>query len=196
MRDRGGQGGRETNNSCICGYPFLPPVITEHLLDGDGEIHLHLIRLTRMVYGERRIIFQRLVEPFGIIEPEVPPQILCRIKHRFIMARLIAKICEVHLIGGSPCPAGARARRKGGCAASSQSPLLCPRCSLQTRILAAIVDPGEMKRILRHLVKIGRPHLGRQPLRPEHGVPCGGETARASRVGSINGKLIRRGPSL
>ena len=30
------------------------------------------------------------------------------------------------------------------------------------RILAVIIDPGEVKKILRHLIKIGRPPLGRQ----------------------------------
>jgi len=35
-------------------------------------------------------------------------------------------------------------------------PLICPRCSAQMRILAVITDPEEVRKILRHLVKIGR----------------------------------------
>jgi hypothetical protein len=31
------------------------------------------------------------------------------------------------------------------------------------RILAVIIDPGEVKKILRHLVKIGRPPPGLDP---------------------------------
>jgi hypothetical protein len=57
---------------------------------------------------------------------------------RSAWARLLAKIYEV-------------------------DPLVCPRCSSQMRILAVIVDPGEVKRILRHLIKIGRPPPGLDP---------------------------------
>jgi hypothetical protein len=42
-------------------------------------------------------------------------------------------------------------------------PLVCPRGSSKMRILAAISDPGEVKKILRHLVKIGRPPPGVDP---------------------------------
>jgi hypothetical protein len=35
-------------------------------------------------------------------------------------------------------------------------PLVCPRCSAPMRILAVITEPEEVRKILRHLVKIGR----------------------------------------
>ena len=57
---------------------------------------------------------------------------------RSAWARLIAKIYEV-------------------------DPLVCPRCSSKMRILAVIIDPAEVKKILRHLVKIGRPPPGLDP---------------------------------
>jgi hypothetical protein len=57
---------------------------------------------------------------------------------RSAWARLIAKIYEV-------------------------DPLVCPRCFSPMRILAVITDPGEVKKILRHLVKIGRPPPGLDP---------------------------------
>ena len=38
-----------------------------------------------------------------------------------------------------------------------------PNCDSPMRILAVITDPPEVKKILRHLIKIGRPPLGRQP---------------------------------
>ena len=58
---------------------------------------------------------------------------------------------------GMPCPTGALARREGVCVANSESPLVCPRCSCRMHILAVITNPGEVKKILRHLVQIGRP---------------------------------------
>jgi hypothetical protein len=42
-------------------------------------------------------------------------------------------------------------------------PLVCPHCSSKMRILAVITDPGEVKKILRHLIKIGRPPPGLDP---------------------------------
>jgi hypothetical protein len=35
-------------------------------------------------------------------------------------------------------------------------PLLCPRCGSEMRPVAIITDPAEVRKILRHLVKIGR----------------------------------------
>ncbi len=37
------------------------------------------------------------------------------------------------------------------------APLVCPRCGSEMKILAIIMDPAETEKILRHLVKIGRP---------------------------------------
>jgi hypothetical protein len=39
-------------------------------------------------------------------------------------------------------------------------PLVCPRCSSQMRVLAAITDADEVKKILRHFIKIGSPPPG------------------------------------
>jgi hypothetical protein len=41
------------------------------------------------------------------------------------------------------------------------------------RILAVITDPAEVKKILRHLIKIGRPPRGRQPFRQKRREPPG-----------------------
>ena len=42
-------------------------------------------------------------------------------------------------------------------------PYVCPRCSSIMRILALIINPGEVKKILRYLVKIGCPPPGLDP---------------------------------
>jgi len=42
-------------------------------------------------------------------------------------------------------------------------PLVCPRCSPPMRILAVIIEPEEVRKILRHLVKIGRSPPGVDP---------------------------------
>jgi len=42
-------------------------------------------------------------------------------------------------------------------------PLICSRCGSPRRILAIITEPEEVKKILRHLVKIGRPPTGFDP---------------------------------
>jgi hypothetical protein len=42
-------------------------------------------------------------------------------------------------------------------------PLVCPRCSAPMRILALITEPEEVRKILRHLVKIGRSPPGLDP---------------------------------
>ena len=55
------------------------------------------------------------------------PQAACR----SAWARLIAKVYEI-------------------------DPLVCPRCGSQMKLIAVITDPSEVRKILRHLVKIGR----------------------------------------
>lgn len=35
-------------------------------------------------------------------------------------------------------------------------PLICPRCGSEMKLIAVITDPSEVRKILRHLVKIGR----------------------------------------
>ena len=42
-------------------------------------------------------------------------------------------------------------------------PLTCPRCSAQMRVLAVITEPEEVRKLLRHLVKIGRSPPGFDP---------------------------------
>ena len=39
-------------------------------------------------------------------------------------------------------------------------PLFCPKCGSEMKIIAFITDPDEVKKILAHLVKIGRPPPG------------------------------------
>jgi hypothetical protein len=39
-------------------------------------------------------------------------------------------------------------------------PLICPKCGSEMKVLAVIENPDEIRRILRHLVKIGRPPPG------------------------------------
>jgi hypothetical protein len=87
------------------------------------------------------------------------PQRACR----SAWARLIAKVYEVDLSGGSPCPAGALARREGGREADSVNPLICPCCGSEMKLIAVITDPSEARTILRHLLKIGRAPPGLDP---------------------------------
>ena len=42
-------------------------------------------------------------------------------------------------------------------------PLTCSRCGSPMRILAVITEPEEVKKILRHLLKVGRPPPGLDP---------------------------------
>ena len=70
--------------------------------------------------------------------PQPPPCTVPESACRSAWARLIAKIYEV-------------------------DPLVCPRCCSKMRILSVITDPGEVKKILRHLIKIGRPPPGLDP---------------------------------
>jgi hypothetical protein len=42
-------------------------------------------------------------------------------------------------------------------------PLECPRCHAPMNVIAVITDPDEVKKILRHLVKIGRSPPGLNP---------------------------------
>ena len=42
-------------------------------------------------------------------------------------------------------------------------PLICPRCFTPMRILAVITEPEEVRKILLHLVKIGRSPPGFNP---------------------------------
>ena len=57
---------------------------------------------------------------------------------RSAWARLIAKVYEI-------------------------DPLVCPRCGSEMRLIAVITDPAEVRKILRHLLKIGRAPPGLDP---------------------------------
>ena len=70
---------------------------------------------------------------------------------------------EVDPQGGSPCPSGALARREGGREADSGSPLTCPRCHNPMKVIAVITDPAQVLKILRHLIKTGKPPPGLDP---------------------------------
>ena len=65
--------------------------------------------------------------------------------------RLIAKVYEVDLVDGS-WPRS-----------DSGSPLVCPRCGSQMKLIAVITKPAEVGNILRHLLKTGRAPPGLDP---------------------------------
>ncbi len=56
-------------------------------------------------------------------------------------------------------PAWARLRAK----VYEIDPLRCPWCGSEMRLIAVITDPAEVRKILRHLLKIGRAPLGLDP---------------------------------
>jgi hypothetical protein len=67
-------------------------------------------------------------EPISFSEDEVEVDILA---YKQAWARLLAKVYEIN-------------------------PLICPKCGADMKVIAVIENPDEIKRILRHLVKIGR----------------------------------------
>ena len=69
--------------------------------------------------------------------PDADPP-LCSAERRAAWARLIAKVYEV-------------------------DPMVCPRCGSSMKALAVITDRREVAKILRHLVKTGRPPPGLRP---------------------------------
>jgi hypothetical protein len=42
-------------------------------------------------------------------------------------------------------------------------PLICPRCGFEMSLIAVITDPSEVRKIMRHLLKIGRAPPGLDP---------------------------------
>lgn len=42
-------------------------------------------------------------------------------------------------------------------------PLTCPRCGKPMKVLAAITDPNQVLKILRHPIKTGKPPPGLDP---------------------------------
>ena len=71
-------------------------------------------------------------------KPEPPMRTLPECASRSAWARLIAQVYEVN-------------------------PLVCPRCTSEMRVLAVITNAAEVKKILRHLIKIGCPPPGLDP---------------------------------
>ena len=69
---------------------------------------------------------------------EPPMRTLPECASRSAWARLIAQVYEVNL-------------------------LVCPRCASEMRVLAVITNAAEVKKILRHLIKIGCPPPGLDP---------------------------------
>jgi hypothetical protein len=80
------------------------------------------------------------LQPPGLKQP-YPEETLCSVsdqESRRTWTRLIAQVYEV-------------------------DPLTCTRCGSSMRILAVITQPEEVRKILRHLVKIGRSPPGFEP---------------------------------
>ncbi len=106
---------------------------------------------------------QSHIDPVPAQADPTQPTTVPHAARRSAWARLIAKVYAVDLVGGSPCPAGALARREGSRGADSENPMLCPRYGLEMKLIALITDPPEVRRTLRHLLKIGRASPGLNP---------------------------------
>ena len=72
----------------------------------------------------------------GASRPQTVPRAACSSS----WARLLAKVYEI-------------------------SPLVCPRCGSEMKLIALITDPSQVRKILRHLLKIRR---ARQDCKPHH----------------------------
>ena len=48
-------------------------------------------------------------------------------------------------------------------APACESPLICSRCHSPMKIIAVIIDPAQVLKILRHLIKKGTPPPGLDP---------------------------------
>jgi hypothetical protein len=94
----------------------------------------HVVRLAPAGWKKERLHADQDVGPY---DGEAADSVFDR-ESRSTWARLIAQVYEV-------------------------DPLVCPRCSAPMRILAVITEPDEVRKILRHLVKIGRSPPGFDP---------------------------------
>ena len=74
-------------------------------------------------------------DSYAAKENNDPDPSVCSAERRAAWARLIAKVYEV-------------------------DPMVCARCGSPMSVLAIITDPQEVKKILRHLVKTGKPPPG------------------------------------
>ena len=93
----------------------------------------HVVRLAPPGWKKQQQADQE-VQPYDVEEADS----VSDRESRSTWARLIAQVYEV-------------------------DPLVCPRCSAPMRILAVITEPEEVRKILRHLVKIGRSPPGFDP---------------------------------
>jgi hypothetical protein len=94
----------------------------------------HVMRLAPAGWKKERLQADQDVQPYDVEEADS----VSDRESRSTGARLIAQVYEV-------------------------DPLVCPRCSAPMRILAVISEPEEVRKILRHLVKIGRSPPGFDP---------------------------------
>jgi hypothetical protein len=94
----------------------------------------HVMRLAPAGWKKQQQQADRDVQPYQ----EEEDDLVSDKQSRSTWARLIAQVYEV-------------------------DPLVCPRCSAPMRLLAVITEPQEVRKILRHLVKIGRSPPGFDP---------------------------------
>ena len=91
----------------------------------------HVVRLAPAGWKAERLQASESIQPW--VEESAHP--VSDRETRCAWARLIAQVYEA-------------------------DPLTCSRCGSPMRILAVITEPEEVKKILRHLVKLGRPPPG------------------------------------
>jgi hypothetical protein len=94
----------------------------------------HVRRLAPAGWKKERLQTSQELQPYDVEEADS----VSDKESRSTWARLIAQVYEV-------------------------DPLVCPRCSAPMRILAVITEPDELRKILRHLVKISRSPPGFDP---------------------------------
>ncbi len=94
----------------------------------------HVVRLAPEGWKKEHLQAPEPVQPY----PEGSADSVSDKESRSTWAKLIAQVYEV-------------------------DPLTCSRCGSEMRVLAIITEPKEVQKILRHLVKIGRPPPGLDP---------------------------------
>ena len=94
----------------------------------------HVVRLAPAGWKKQQQQADQDLQPYDVEETDS----VSDKESRSTWARLVAQVYEV-------------------------DPMVCPRCSAPMRILAVIKEPGEVRKILRHLVKTGRSPPGFDP---------------------------------
>jgi hypothetical protein len=90
-------------------------------------------------FVRHEMIHHRQAEELGLLSGILKPEWLIEgMAYSLAWARLLAKVYEV-------------------------DPFVCPKCGAEMKVIAIIEDPDELKRILRHLIKIGRSPPGFDP---------------------------------